>query len=79
MSILGTCPNASVLVQALGIYESEAAETASIHFIFNHFSKQKPNSSPLQRMQHAFNSTMDHAAARIRLIDGYEPAFFLRE
>lgn len=76
MSILGTYPNASVAAQTLGIYESEAAKIASIHFIFNHFSKQKPDSAPLRRMQHAFNATIAHAATRISLIDGYEPAFF---
>ncbi|HEU4839083.1 MAG TPA: hypothetical protein VFS88_06710 [Micavibrio sp.] len=68
--------NASAVAQALGIYKSEAARAVSIQYVFNHFSKEKPGSSPRQRMKHAFDSSVAHADTRISLLDVYESAFF---
>jgi len=76
MSIEGAYPSAPSVAQELGIYESDVVEAASIHFIFNHFSKQKSYSPPLQRMKHAFDSSITHVNMRINLLNGYEIAFF---
>lgn len=76
MSIEGAYPSAPIVAQELGLYESDVVEAASIHFIFNHFSRQKSYSPPLQRMQHAFDSSITHVNMRINLINGYEIAFF---